>query len=178
MLTLLFYTGLQLSFNTVIPHSTHSGNTCLHTNQKSWSGRRFTKSGAAVHSFQAAWLYQEVTRRRGREVCRSWGISRSPPGVTALMGSTGVSSLFGTDPSLTTLMENMCPGHCWLSPACLKPCACLFRVSFLAPCFGRTTHLCVDLLSFCLVSSVALKREALSTSKLVLPVSFALHISN
>lgn len=122
-----FCTGLQLSFNTVISHSTRSGNTCLHTNQKSWSGHRFTKSGAAVHSFQAAWLYQEGTRRRGREVCRSWGISRSPPGIAALMGSTGISSLFGADPSLTTLMESMCPGHCWLSPARWKPCACLFR---------------------------------------------------
>lgn len=39
-----------------------------------------------------------------------------------------------------------------------------------------TASVCVDLLSFCLASSVALKREALLTSKLVPPVSFALQV--
>lgn len=43
--------------------------------------------------------------------------------------------------------------------------------------FGpATASLCVDLLSFCLASSVALKREALLTSKLMLPLSCALQI--
>lgn len=39
-----------------------------------------------------------------------------------------------------------------------------------------TASVCVDLLSFCLASSVALERDALLTSKLMLPVSFALQI--
>lgn len=107
----------------------------------------------------------------------------SPPGIAALMGGTGVSSLFRADPSPTTLMESVCPGHCWLSPACSKPHTYLFRgltfgtllwkdyweVSTLQPSVATQ-------LSFCLASSVALKREELLKSKLVPPVSFPLDL--
>lgn len=168
MLTLLFYTGLQLSFNTVIPHSTHSGNTCLHTNQKSWSGRRFMKSRAAVPSFQAAWLHWEGTRRRGREVCRSWGISRHPPVSSSSCCPDGRHRLscppcLGQTPPWPPWWRACVQGFAgWVLHA-QSPVPAYSGVSFLAPCFGHTTRLCIGLLSFCLVSSVALKREALLT---------------
>lgn len=95
-----------------------------------------------------------------------------------------VSSLFRADTSSTILMGSLCPGHCWLSPACAKPCDCLFKGLI----FGRLLWrdywgssflqqlLFVLICWVCLAYSVALKRESLLTSELVVPVSFALQI--
>lgn len=74
---------------------------------------------------------QEELQEKGQGGVRELGYQqappRSPPGITALIGGTGASPLLGADPSLTAPMESPCPGHCWLSPACSKPCTCLFK---------------------------------------------------
>lgn len=138
MLTLLFYTGLQLFLQRCysLLHPFWLAPTCTQT--RNYGRDVGTQNLGPQCTFPNCPRLSQVpsrksSSRRGitREVNGSWGIGRvppgSPPGIAALMGGTDVPSLFRVTPFPTALMGRACPGRFWLSPALSKPLTYLFR---------------------------------------------------
>ena len=156
-LTLLFYTGLQFSFNTVIPYSTHSGSTYLHTNQRFWLGCRYTNFEATVRvSEQPGCPRSSAGRAPGEGAGRRTGVGAPAvfPRVSSRHCHHGwhrcLHLLHGWHRRILPVWGRPLPNppDGKRASRALLPEPCHVQslapsysgVSFLAPCFGSTTE--------------------------------------